>query len=84
MICFQWQAEPWLPLFQFSRFDMAPQRQLRPVFEELTSVYDPWEMGAWFVRPNPWLAQRMPIDMLLADLSAVLHAARAERFIANG
>lgn len=84
VICFEWQSQAWLPLFQFSRSDMMPHRQLRPVFAELTSVYDPWEMGNWFVRPNPWLVHRMPLDVLLSDLSAVLHAARADRFIANG
>lgn len=84
VICFAWQSQTWIPWFQFDRFDMTPREELRPVFAELASVYDPWEMGNWFARPNPWLADRPPVEALVSDLPAVLHAARADRFIANG
>lgn len=83
VICFEWQANAWLPWFQFNRLDMTPHSQLRPVLEELNTVYDPWEIGCWFARPNPWLSDRTPVDALLAHLPELLHAARAERFIAH-
>jgi hypothetical protein len=87
VICFQWQANAWLPWFQFNRPGETPQPQLRPqlqpVLSELNTVYDPWEMASWFIRPNPWLADRMPVNALVSHLPEVLHAARAERFIAH-
>ena len=87
VICFQWQANQWLPWFQFNRPGKTWQPQLRPhlqpVLSELNTVYDPWEMACWFTRPNPWLADRMPVDALTGNLPEVLDAARAERFIAH-
>ena len=84
LICFEWQGRRWIPWFQFSRVDMAPHPQLLPVLAELGSVYDAWEMGIWFATPNPWLADRTPVDALGLDVTDVLHAARADSFIANG
>ena len=87
VICFQWQANAWLPCFQFNRPGKTGQPQLRPqlqpVLSELTAVYDPWEIACWFTRPNPWLADRMPVNALVAHLPEVLNAARAERFIGH-
>jgi len=84
VICFDWDSRDWIPWFQFSRHTMAPHSHLMPVLIELNTVYDAWEQGNWFATPNPWLAEHLPIDTLLTDLPAVLHAARADRFIANG
>ncbi len=84
VICFDWKDDAWMPWFQFNRFELAPHRQLRPVFAELKPAFDAWEMGSWFVRPNGWLAGRIPVDILMSNLPAVLDAARADRYIANG
>ncbi|MBC7704009.1 MAG: hypothetical protein H7274_08735 [Rhodoferax sp.] len=84
VICFEWRLDTWLPWFQFHCTDLIPHPQLSAIFAELTSVFDPWEMASWFARPNPWLADRMPVGTLVEDLTAVLNAARADRFIANG
>lgn len=87
VVCFEWQANAWLPWFQFNGLgrspDPQPNPQLQPVLAELNAVYDPWELACWFARPNPWLGDRMPVDALLAHMPEVLHAARAERFIAR-
>lgn len=83
VICFNWQGNAWLPWFQFNRLGMTPRPQLHPVLQELNNVYDPWEIGCWFARPNPWLSGRTPVDALLPHLPEVLQAARAERFIAH-
>ena len=83
VICFDWGAETWLPWFQFKHLDVVPQLQLGQVFTELVSVYDPWELANWFVQPNPWLANRTPVDTFVSDPTEVLNAARADRFIDN-
>lgn len=84
LICFEWQAQTWLPVFQLNRRDLTPDRRLRPVFAELTRIYDHWDVATWFSLPNPWLAQRAPVDSLWGDPGAVLDAARAERFALSG
>ena len=84
VICFEWRSDIWLPWFQFHRHDLTPHPQLAPVFAELGAVYDPWDNANWFATPNPWIADRAPVDALLTDLPGVLQAAHADRFIANG
>ena len=84
VICFKWRLDIWLPWFQFHRTDLVPHPQLSPIFAELTGVFDAWEMANWFARHNAWLGGRTPVGTLVADLPAVLNAARADRFIANG
>ena len=83
VIGFEWQSRTWLPIFQFNLFDMTLPPALGQVLAELIPVYDPWELANWFAQPNPWLADRVPADALEHDPSAVLQAARADRFIAN-
>ena len=84
VICFEWRCYIWLPWFQFHRHDLKPHPQLAPVFAELNAVYEPWDTASWFAEPNPWIADRAPVDALLTDLPGALQAARADRFIANG
>lgn len=43
-----------------------------------------WALAMWFSQPNHWLRNRRPVDVLDVSLTAVLRAARADRFIANG
>jgi hypothetical protein len=84
VICFSWQSQDWLPWFQFNSLTLQPHPQLKVLFDELADVYEPRELAEWFAEPNPWLAGLAPVDSLLSDLPAVLHAARADRYIANG
>ena len=84
VICFEWESNLWLPLFQFNRVDMTLRPGLSQVLTELTAVYDPWELALWFAQPNPWLSERTPADMLGSDLCGVLRAARADQFSAEG
>ena len=83
VICFDWRAQAWLPMFQFDRLHLQPDIKLKPVFSELAGTYGQWELATWFAEPNPWLESHAPVDMLLTDMPAVLNAARAERFIAQ-
>ena len=84
VIGFYWQSRTWLPTFQFNLSDMSRPLALKPILLELISVHDAWELAKWFAQPNAWLADRLPADTLANDPSAVLQAARAERFISNG
>ena len=84
VLSLHWQAQWWLPWFQFNRTSCTPHVQLRTVLRELNAVHAPWEACRWFTLPNPWLSDRRPVDMLLHDLSGVLDAAHADRLIANG
>jgi hypothetical protein len=84
VVCLHWQSQWWLPWFQFDRKTCSPHVQMRTVLRELNAVHAPWEACRWFTLPNPWLGQRRPLEALFSDLSGVLHAASADRLIANG
>lgn len=51
---------------------------------ELRPVFDGWALAAWFAKRNTWLNDRCPVDTVASNLMAVLEAARADRFVANG
>ena len=80
---FEWRHMLWIPMFQFT-----PELRLKPglkaVLSELVSEYDGQRLAAWFVEPNGWLDQARPIDVLGTNPDEVLHAARADRFVATG
>ncbi len=78
VVSFEWQADPWLPLFQFKRADMTPWQATQQVVRVLNPVLGPWALAAWFVRPHALLQNRSPADTLHASFPAVMHAARAE------
>lgn len=80
VISIEWQANLWLPLFQFQPTAMALRPGLSPVLAELVVVYNDWDVATWFTLPNPWLANAAPADALAAGAAQVLDAARAERF----
>jgi hypothetical protein len=79
VICFEWQAKIWLPLFQFNRVDMTLHVGLGPVLKELIAVFKAWELANWFAQPHALLAERTPADTLVLDPVAVLRAARVAR-----
>ena len=83
VIGFDWQSRIWFPIFQFNLRDMTRPPALKKVLAELTPVYDAWELVSWFAQPNAWLDHRVPAEVLQPDPTAVLKAARADRFIAN-
>ena len=82
VICFEWHAQSWLPLFQFNRFELAPRAELGQLFSALVSIYDDWALAKWFVLPHPRLTGHAPVECLQADRSAVLRAAHADRMAA--
>ncbi len=83
IVCFDWQAQTWIPLFQFKRLEVMPDPRLDPILAELNPSFDQWEVATWLARPNPWLLHRAPVQTLDLDYPAVLDAARADGFITN-
>lgn len=81
---FKWHEELWIPMFQFELRDLSIKRAHRPVLAELMPVFDNWSLADWFARPNSWLFDQSPVQLLGSNLPAVLAAARADRFIARG
>jgi len=81
---FDWCGALWIPMFQFDAEDLSVRPAARLVLEELGPGFDGWQRAAWLARPNPWLANRAPVDVLDAHLTEVLAAARTDRFIAIG
>ena len=84
VLCLDWHAQSWMPLFQFNLVDMAPLPQLAPVLAELNPVYSPWALAAWFAQPNAWLDGERPAELLVSNPAGVLNAVRADRFMAMG
>lgn len=78
VICFEWQSETWLPLFQFNPLDMTLKPGLSLVLAELGSDDDAWEVANWFAQPNAWLGRCSPAATLALDPAAVLSAWRAD------
>lgn len=81
---FEWHGCLWMPLFQFDLHDLSVREAPRRVVAELGSVFDNGALAHWFTQPNVWLCDQAPIDLLGTNLPAVLDAARADRFVANG
>ena len=84
LVSYVWQSEILVPLFQFDRHDMSLRRASSQVVDELADTFDDWELAAWFAQPNSWLQDTAPVELIDIDQPAVLHAARADRFIARG
>lgn len=80
---FRWQAELWLPLFQFGRSDPSAPPPLQPVLHELDRVFGAWDVATWFVHCNALLGGARPIDALASNLQGVIDAARGDRLAAG-
>ena len=83
-LSFEWGSERLFPVFQFDRSHFSVRSEVRAVLLELSGTFDDQELAAWFAAPNSWLGGAAPLDVLEADLAAVLDAARADRYIARG
>lgn len=84
VVSFAWHTCTLLPMFQFDRTTMTLRPGPRAATLELSGVFDDWELAEWWARPNSWLNDIAPVDRIAEDSSAVLQAARADRFIARG
>lgn len=76
-----WQAQVWLPLFQFERPSLDVVPAVAELVRTLRPVYDEWELAEWFVRPHDLLGGQAPALRLGCDPCAVKEAARLDHFI---
>jgi hypothetical protein len=83
VFAFDWRGSLWLPMFQFQPLEMLVKPAPRRVLSELTGVFDGWSLAVWYLQQNSWLDNRRPIDLIDRHPSAVLTAARGDRFIAT-
>lgn len=81
---FEWRNTLWIPMFQFELRDLSVKPAARLLLEALGDGFEGWSCAAWFARPNSWLNQRAPVDLVATHLDEVLEAARTDRFIAVG
>lgn len=84
VIGFEWQAQTWLPRFQFLPAGSLPVPAITAVLLELNAVFDAWEVAQWFARANSALGGRLPVDVVSGQPRSVLDAARRDRYIAKG
>ena len=81
---FEWRNTLWIPMFQFEPRDLSVKVSTQQVLKTLGTGFEGWSCAAWFARPNSWLNNRAPVDLLGTHLAEVLEAARTDRFIAVG
>ena len=84
VVHFEWQDSTLIPVFQFDLPDMSLRPTVGQVLGELNPVFDDWDVALWFAQPNSWLRDMLPVDVLQSHPLEVLHAARADRFVARG
>jgi hypothetical protein len=84
VISFEWCSETWIPWFQFALPEMKVRQDVGQVIRELMGAFDDYDLAMWFASPTPGFRTSPPLDAIDVEPSAVLHAARADRFIAMG
>jgi hypothetical protein len=84
VVSYAWRSQTMLPLFQFDMPRVVLRSSAAGVIRELKDVYTDWGLAMWFVESNSWLDGATPLATIETDPSAVLDAARADRFVANG
>jgi hypothetical protein len=80
VLSLEWNADVWLPLFQFERQCMTIKPTFVPVLAELNQAFTPWELAYWCAQPHRWLDGDSPANMLDADAPRVLRAACSDHF----
>ncbi len=83
VLSFSWRGQLLLPLFQFHLPRVAPRDGVVEASAALLDLLDDEGLAAWFLRPNDWLRQAVPADVVLTDADAVVGAARSARFDAD-
>ena len=81
---FEWSDCVWVPMFQLDAVNLTPASAAGQVRAKLSADFDGWSLAVWFARPNPWLCERRPVDLLASALPLVLQAARFDRHVAVG
>ncbi len=84
VVHFEWRSRTLLPLFQFELSTMRLGPEVTAIVRELEDVFDDWTMALWFAKPNTWLDDAAPAEVIYRDSRAVMNAARTDRFVARG
>lgn len=84
LISFEWNRDYWVPVFQLDGYSLVLKSGARKAVAQLAGVFDGWDVSIWFATPNPWLAERAPVQVIEEDEDAVADAARAARFVVKG
>lgn len=74
-----WRSCLLIPVFQFTP-DMKIRSLVSTAIVGLESAFDDWEIAAWFAQPNAWLQGDRPLDLVGIDETAIVDAARVDRF----
>lgn len=78
------QGEKKIPTFQFVGSSCIRRPEVASVIAELRSVHDDRELATWFVTPNSWIDNALPVRMINVEPNRVFEAARVDRFVARG
>jgi hypothetical protein len=73
-----------IPIFQFSGPRCVRRPDVANVIAELRPAFDDWELATWFVTPNTWLDEALPVRLIDTDARRVFEAARVDRYVACG
>ena len=73
-----------IPTFQFAKPHYTRRPDIANVIAELRPVFDDWELATWFVTPNTWLGEALPVKLIDLDPQRVFEAARVDRYVACG
>lgn len=84
IVNFERAGQTLVPLFQFDLEDMSIRPDVSATLDELAPALDAEELARWFATPNTWLAGEAPVVRIARDPSAVIHAARDDRFVSTG
>jgi hypothetical protein len=79
-----WGGTLWYPVFQFDWPGLSLAPGVSEVLCELRPILDACQTAQWFCKPNAWLRGAVPAEQIRSDATAVLNAARADRFIVAG
>jgi hypothetical protein len=78
VVSFTWESRLLVPMFQFTPCEMSLRAGVSEAARALSGRFDDWTIALWFARPNEWLGERAPLDVVELDPVAVTQAALAE------
>lgn len=79
-----WSDQLWLPMLQFDRAQWLPYPAVARVLRVLDDTFDDREIALWLITPNSWLCDLAPAALLARNDQDLIHAARADRYVARG
>lgn len=79
-----WSDQLWLPMLQFDRVRWLPYPAVARVLRVLDDTFDDREIALWLITPNSWLCDLSPAALLAPNAQDLIHAARADRYVARG